>query len=165
MVREVGGSTKGAKVEGAKLTCYRLQGTDDPWYAVIVEPAVGQIGSSCETRGIRVEVRPEYVPEQSNPEAGEWVFAYHIRISNVGAGRAQLLRRHWTIVDSDGESREVIDDGVVGQQPVLGPGEMFAYSSCCPLRTPWGTMEGWYTFCGDGGEEYPVRIARFYLVS
>lgn len=117
------------------------------------------------TRGFRVDVRPQYLPEHSKPAEGKYVFGYHIRIENVGVERAKLLSRHWVIVDADGDRHDVTGEGVVGNQPDLGPGEHFEYSSFCPLETPWGTMEGSYRFRADSGEEFDVRVARFYLVA
>jgi ApaG protein len=125
--------------------------------------ATRQLGSTCVTRGFRVDVSPRYIPEQSDPDAGKFVFAYRIRISNEGQTRAQLLSRHWVIVDADGERHDVQGEGVVGQQPDLAPGQSFEYTSYCPLETPWGTMEGTYTFRAQGGEEFRVNVARFYL--
>jgi ApaG protein len=132
-------------------------------------PASNCRGSDTLTRGIRVTVTPSFVPEQSG--AGEawkgqrYVFAYHIRVTNEGEVTAQLISRHWTIVDADGEQHEVRGEGVVGKQPTLAPGEAFEYSSYCPLPTPWGTMEGEYLMETDRGERFEAAVSRFYLVS
>ncbi len=122
-------------------------------------------GSEAVTQGLRVRVRPEYLPGQSEPENERFIFAYHIRIANEGEAPAQLLRRHWEIVDSDGARHIVDDEGVIGQQPSIRPGETFEYSSYCPLPTSWGTMEGWYTMTRPTGEHFKAEIARFYLVA
>lgn len=115
------------------------------------------------TNGVRVSVSPSYLAEQSDPETERFVFGYRIRISNESARRLRLLTRRWVIVDADGELAEVEGDGVVGQQPVLAPGETFTYSSFCPLETAWGTMEGSYTFEAEDGARVEARIGRFYL--
>jgi ApaG protein len=111
----------------------------------------GRAGSDCTTQGVRVEVTPEFLRDQGEVDSGRYLFAYRIRITNVGERVVQLLRRHWTIVDADGDTREVVGDGVVGRQPLLEPGESFEYASYCPLGTRWGTMEGWYTFAALDG--------------
>src|SRR5687767_14356732 len=92
-------------------------------------------GSDALTKGIRVVVRPRYLPEQSNPAERQFLFAYRITIRNEGDEPATLLRRHWVVVDADGESHEVHGDGVIGQRPRLEPGGQFEYSSHCPLPT------------------------------
>jgi ApaG protein len=122
-------------------------------------------GSVALTHGFRVSVQPRYMPEQSDPTGRQWLFAYRIRIANEGAEPAQLQSRRWVIVDSHGTREEVKGPGVVGQQPRLEPGQSFEYTSFCPLRTPWGTMEGSYHFRTDDGRELDVAVARFYLVS
>ncbi len=94
------------------------------------------------TRGVRIIVRPRYVPEQSDPAAGQYLFAYHITIRNEGEDTVQLLSRHWVITNGEGRIEEVRGPGVVGYQPVLKPGEEFQYTSACPLDTPVGTMHG-----------------------
>ena len=123
----------------------------------------GTGGSTATTRGITVRVRPRYLPEKSDPPAGNWFFAYSIRIANGGGERVQLLSRHWIITDSNGVVEEVRGPGVVGEQPVLRPGEHFDYTSYCPLQTPFGTMEGSYQMVAEGGEAFDVRIAPFEL--
>ena len=116
-----------------------------------------------ETDGIRVTVRPRYVGEQSVPTAGRYVFAYAVRIENVGAASVQLLGRHWWIHDAIGEDLEVVGDGVVGQQPTLQPGAVHEYSSFCVLKAPAGHMEGIYHFLRDDGSLLEARIPRFDL--
>lgn len=122
-------------------------------------------GSEAVTRGVRVTVWPVYLPRHSNPGENQFVFGYRIRIGNESGASVKLLARHWVIVDAHGRMHEVRGDGVVGLQPVIGPGEAHEYESCCPLATAWGTMEGSYTMVGTDGEEFDVAIARFYLVA
>ncbi len=110
---------------------------------------------------VRVEV--QFLDEQSNKDKGPYVFAYTIEIENKGQHCAQLLRRHWLITDAHHITQEVRGDGVVGEQPILNPGECFEYTSACPLPTPVGTMRGTYTFVGDNGEEFDVPIPQFLL--
>ena len=114
-----------------------------------------------ETRGIRVTVRPQFLPEHSQPS--EYVFAYFIRIENVSKRTAQLLTRHWLIHDSIGEDQEVIGDGVVGQQPSLAPGAVHEYHSFCVLKSSSGYMEGSYGFIGKDDVMFEVTIPRFIL--
>src|SRR5258708_22445104 len=96
--------------------------------------------SEAVTRNIRGEVLSRYSPENSRPLEDEWVFQYTVRITNQGAETVQLLSRHWIITDGVERAREVKGPGVIGEQPVLAPGESFKYSSWCPLKTPTGTM-------------------------
>jgi ApaG protein len=111
----------------------------------------------------RVEVQPQYLPEQSDPEQGVWSFAYTITITNTGEVAAQLISRHWTISDSNGQAEEVKGLGVVGHQPLLQPGQSFEYSSGARLRTPTGTMQGSYFCVAEDGERFEVEIAPFLL--
>ena len=115
------------------------------------------------TRGVQIEVRPEFLPHQSDPRAGLWMFAYHIRIVNTGTEVVQLLSRHWIITDANGTVEEVQGPGVVGEQPVLRPGESFRYSSGCPLPTSVGTMHGAYQMVTQRGERFDAPIAPFTL--
>ena len=119
--------------------------------------------SEAVTRGIRVAVRSRYVPERSRPLMNEFFFAYTIRISNEGRERVQLVSRAWLIEDAEGHVEEVRGPGVVGEQPVLGPGEAFEYTSACPLGTPFGSMRGTYQMVTEGGERFDAEIARFRL--
>lgn len=107
---------------------------------------------------------PRYSPEESDPDAKRFIFAYRVRITHESGPAATLLSRHWIIVDADGERHEVRGEGVVGRNPTLDAGHSFEYASFCPLHTPWGTMEGSYTFTTDDGERFEVAVARFYLV-
>ena len=130
------------------------------------QQAVGKCrGSDVTTHGIRVQVVPSYVPEQSDPGQNRFVFAYRVRITNQNPGEVHLLAREWRIVDADGELNVVKGEGVVGQQPVISPGQGFEYSSFCPLITPWGTMEGSYSMEDAAGQQISVPIARFFLVA
>jgi len=117
----------------------------------------------AETRGIIVRVRPQYLPEQSEPEARRWVWAYAIEIVNASAETVQLISRHWIITDALGHMEEVRGPGVVGEQPTLRPGEAFTYASGCPLTTPSGSMVGTYRMVGDGGERFDIAIPAFSL--
>ncbi|MCP3981282.1 MAG: Co2+/Mg2+ efflux protein ApaG [bacterium] len=115
------------------------------------------------TREIRVRVTSRFVPERSDPARDAWFFSYDIRISNEGTETVQLLSRHWIITDSNGKVEEVRGPGVVGQQPTLGPGESFSYTSACPLATSFGTMHGTYQLVTGTGEPFDVEIAPFAL--
>ena len=119
--------------------------------------------SEAETRGVRVEVQSTFVPERSAPEEGRWFFAYQVRIANRGDETVQLVTRHWVITDGTGRVEEVRGPGVVGEQPVLAPGQAFEYTSFCPLRTPFGSMEGSYQMITPSGEEFDAAIAPFSL--
>ena len=122
-------------------------------------------GSDLTSRGIRVEVAPSFVHEQSDPAQNRFVFAYRVRVSNQTPATVQLLGREWRIVDADGELNIVKGEGVVGQRPRIAPGQTFEYSSFCPLTTPWGTMEGAYEMESEDGASMTIPIARFYLVA
>jgi ApaG protein len=115
------------------------------------------------TRGIRVEVRSEFVPERSSVKDQSYWFQYHVRISNVGAHTAQLISREWIITNANGEVERVKGPGVVGEQPVLAPGGSFEYTSFCPLNTPVGSMQGSYQMVTTDGERFDAVIAPFTL--
>jgi ApaG protein len=119
--------------------------------------------SDTTTNGIRVQVSTEFLPDRSSPGEDQYVFAYHITISNVGTEVVQLISRHWIITNAEGETEEVQGPGVVGEQPVLKPGEQFEYTSFCPLKTNVGTMHGSYTMVTPGGEAFQARITPFTL--
>ena len=123
----------------------------------------GDIVSDTTTRGIRIEVESEYEPERSSPLESYFFFSYHVRISNLGEETAQLLSRVWIITDSDGEVQTVEGPGVVGETPVLAPGESFEYTSGAMLETAVGTMEGSYRMVRDDGREFSVPIPAFRL--
>jgi ApaG protein len=120
--------------------------------------------SEVVTEGVRVRVRAQYSPEHSNPRASEWFFLYGIHISNEGDSTIQLTDRHWIIIDGSGNTEEVRGEGVVGKQPVIGPGESFEYTSGCPLRTPFGSMTGTYRMQREDGTEFDAEIGLFELV-
>ncbi len=117
------------------------------------------------TRGISVTVTPRFMPEESSPENGRYFFAYTVEIINTGLERVQLRSRYWKIIDGNGNVQEVRGAGVVGKQPVLGPGESFNYTSGCPLTTPDGTMEGSYVMVTAAGETFQADIPAFSLDS
>jgi ApaG protein len=115
------------------------------------------------TNGVRVTVSTVYVPSQSAPVGHRYVFAYTIRIANEGTQTVQLRNRHWIITHGTGKVEEVRGPGVVGQQPVLKPGEHFEYTSGCVLETPRGTMHGTYEMHTTGGEVFDAEVAQFQL--
>ena len=121
--------------------------------------------SSETTRGVTVRVSVSYLAEQSEPARGRWFWAYHIRIENGSHERVQLKTRHWRITDGAGLVSHVDGEGVVGEQPVLMPGQSHDYVSGCPLDTPHGSMEGFYTFHAENGEPLEVRIPFFPLAA
>lgn len=112
---------------------------------------------------IDVSVQSRFLPEQSTPEEGRFVFAYTIRIHNSGQVPARLISRHWLITDGNGKIQEVRGEGVVGEQPWLRPGEEFAYTSGAVLETGMGTMQGSYQMLADDGTEFDASIASFTL--
>lgn len=151
------------------------------------KPKTASRGSETVTRGVRVIVQPAYSSLDSDPANNYFKFIYRIRISNESDRTVQLIARRWLIVDADGERQEVQGEGVVGQQPILPPGESFEYASFCPLATFWGTMEGHFVMRERAGESpgsdddglaatdepstgtssvatFDVRIGRFFLV-
>jgi ApaG protein len=119
--------------------------------------------SDAVTNSIRVEVMSQYSPENSRPAQDVWVFEYTVRITNQGAETVQLLSRHWIITDGLDHVEEVKGPGVIGEQPVLAPGESFKYSSWCPLKTPTGRMHGTYQMTRAGGGQFDIEIAPFGL--
>jgi ApaG protein len=112
---------------------------------------------------IAVSALPQYIADQSDPARDHYVFAYTISIENVGTVPAQLISRHWVITDATGEVQEVRGLGVVGRQPLLQPGEKFAYTSGCQLDTPVGTMRGSYQFTAVDGQQFEAEIPVFTL--
>jgi ApaG protein len=119
--------------------------------------------SDTTTRGIRVQVRTQYLAERSSPRDNQYLFAYHIRIANEGDETAQLVSREWVINDADGHIERVQGPGVVGETPVLAPGEAFEYTSFCPLKTAVGAMQGTYQMVTASGEAFDAVIAPFTL--
>lgn len=115
------------------------------------------------TRGIAVSVEPTYLESRSSPQNSQYFWAYRIIIENQGSETVQLLSRHWMIINARGELTEVRGPGVVGEQPVLKPGESFEYSSGAPLNTPSGMMGGSYQMETDQGERFEIEIPTFSL--
>ena len=110
-----------------------------------------------------VTVTTQYISEQSDPEEASYAFSYTITVNNTGRVPAQLVARHWVIVDASGHTEEVKGLGVVGHQPLLKPGESFQYSSGCRLRTASGTMHGSYFCVAEDGERFEAPVALFVL--
>ena len=119
---------------------------------------------AAETRGVTVRVSVSFMPEQSEPGRGRWFWAYHIRIENGAKQAVQLLTRHWIIADGRGVKQEVRGEGVVGDQPVIEPGQSYDYVSGCPLGTPTGSMEGSYHMVAEDGSTFEAAIPRFNLI-
>jgi ApaG protein len=116
------------------------------------------------TQGIKISVQTRYLEDESEPKQDKFVFAYQITIANEGSDEAQLLTRHWLIQDATNHVDEVIGDGVIGQMPVLTPGNEFVYTSYCPLKTEWGIMKGSYGMVRPDGEQFEAVIAPFVLM-
>ena len=114
---------------------------------------------------LEISVATQFLDEQSDPDGDRYVFAYTIRIRNLGRLPAQLLARHWIITDGNGRTEEVHGDGVVGEQPRLEPGEQFTYTSGATLPTAVGTMEGSYDMVGDDGTRFDAPIPPFTLAA
>jgi len=117
------------------------------------------------THDIRVTVQPVYLDEQSSPDDQQFVWVYQVRIENLGARTVRLRNRYWSITDARGRTQEVRGPGVVGEQPLLRPGENFEYTSGCPLSTPSGMMVGSYEMESETGERIEVAIPAFSLDS
>ena len=134
-------------------------------YRTVHNPEHSSFMYSETTQEIKISVDTTFVEEQSEPDDFHFVWAYHIRIENEGGETVQLLRRHWHITDSQGRVHEVRGDGVVGEQPVLEPGEAFEYTSGTPLSTPSGFMVGSYQMVTGEGNHFSVLIPAFSLDS
>lgn len=119
--------------------------------------------SEAVTRGIRVQVEVAYSPEHSNPPGDVWFFVYRITIHNEGTETVQLVSRHWIITDGTGKVEEVQGPGVVGEQPILEPGDSHQYSSGCPLPTPFGSMRGSFQMAREGGDPFDAEVAEFHM--
>ena len=115
------------------------------------------------TEAIRITVRPVHLADRSDPEQGQYVFAYFVRIENIGTIGAQLLWRRWVIRDSGGDDLEVEGEGVVGEQPSIEPGGVHEYQSFVVLKSPQGSMEGSYDFVRPDGSRFQAQIPRFAL--
>jgi len=112
-----------------------------------------------------IAVKPQFLPEQSDPERDHYLFAYTIKVTNTGEVTAKLISRHWIITDADQHVEEVEGAGVVGEQPVLRPGESFEYTSACPLATPMGSMKGSYQCVAEDGTKFDVPVPEFVLAT
>ena len=117
------------------------------------------------TEGVAVRVQPRFMHDESKPATGEFVWAYTVEIENGSGKTWQLMRRHWKIIDAEGRSQNVDGDGVVGQQPVIKPGEAFKYTSGAPLSAPSGVMGGTYDLQDENEENLTVAIPTFSLDS
>jgi ApaG protein len=113
------------------------------------------------TRGVRVEIESDYLEDESTDT--QYVFTYHVKITNQGPETVTLISRHWIITDANGHEEQVKGPGVVGYQPKLSTGETFEYSSFCPLKTPVGTMHGTYQMVTENRESFDAVIAPFRL--
>jgi ApaG protein len=120
---------------------------------------------SARTRGVIVRVSVSFMPDQSEPARDRWFWTYHIRIENDGPMAIQLLTRHWLITDGRGARHEVRGDGVIGEQPMIEPGQHYDYVSGCPLQTQSGSMEGSYRMTSEDGQSFNVAIPRFALIA
>lgn len=125
--------------------------------------APSRLGCETTTRGIQIRIRSEFVPERSSPRDSSYLFQYHVRISNVGTETAQLISREWIITNAEGEVERVKGPGVVGEQPILHPGQSFEYTSYCPLKTAVGSMQGSYQMVTSDGERFDAMISPFTL--
>lgn len=119
--------------------------------------------SEATTQGVRIGAAAFYLPNESEPTQHRYLFGYRVLIVNEGKEPAQLLSRHWIIIDAFGRREEVEGPGVVGQTPRLEAGQGFKYASYCPLPTEWGTMEGTFHMRRDNGETFEAKVERFYL--
>ncbi len=119
--------------------------------------------SEATTRGVHVQVESVFDPERSSPEQSRWFFLYTVTISNQGVETVRLISRHWIITDGEGHVEEIKGPGVVGEQPILEPGQSFQYTSGCPLPTAFGFMRGTYQMVAQGGESFDAQIADFEL--
>lgn len=124
---------------------------------------MSEFSSEATTRGVRVRVDPQFDTRRSQPDAGHWFFLYTVTIDNQSQETVQLMTRHWIITDGNGDVEEVRGPGVVGEQPVLAPGQSFQYTSGCPLTTDVGKMEGTYQMVTAEGEPFDIEIAPFTL--
>jgi ApaG protein len=119
--------------------------------------------SDTTTQGVRITVKSVFLPDRSSEEDSYFFFAYRVAITNVGEATVQLVSRHWVITDGDGKTEDVKGPGVIGEQPLLRPGQSFEYTSFCPLSTPVGTMHGTFQMVGAEGEPFDAIISPFSL--
>ena len=120
-------------------------------------------GSNCSTRGVHIEVEPHYLAAHSDPARHHWMHAYTVTITNEGDVPVRLLSRHWIITNAQGTEEHVRGEGVVGEQPLLHPGQAFRYTSGCPMDTAVGTMHGTYRMVREDGEDFDAVVAPFTL--
>ncbi len=118
-----------------------------------------------ETCRIEVKVLPEYLPEKSEPDMAQYLFAYHVTVTNTGSVAVQLISRHWLITDANEQVEEAMGEGVVGEQPWITPGDSFEYSSFCILDTQVGTMQGCYQMVAENGATFKADIPLFMLAA
>jgi ApaG protein len=118
-----------------------------------------------ETSGVMVRVEPQFLPEESSPDEGRYVWAYTIEIENRSPESVQLVSRFWKITDENGLTQEVRGAGVIGQQPTIPPGESFRYTSAAPLAAPSGVMSGAYSMQRENGEAFDIAVPLFALDS
>ena len=118
---------------------------------------------TAETNGILIRVRPSYLAGQSDPDEGRWVWAYQVEIENQGPETVQLMARRWIITDATGHVETIRGPGVVGEQPLIAPGDSYSYASGCPLSTASGSMEGAYMMTAAGGRSFEATIPAFSL--
>ena len=121
--------------------------------------------SETVTEGVRVNATAYFLPDESDPDDRKFLFGYTIVIKNDSPTNVQLVSRRWVIIDGLGRREEVTGPGVIGQTPRLTAGQAFKYQSYCPLKTPWGTMEGEYEMRREDGSSFQAKISRFYLTS
>jgi ApaG protein len=131
---------------------------------VFYDKALHMTAESAITKEIQVEARSLYVKEQSNPGQSEYFFKYKIKITNRSPNAVQLISRYWHITDGHGRVQEVRGEGVIGEQPLIVPGQSYEYSSFCPLMTPTGVMKGHYQMIDSTGAHVEVQIPRFFLI-
>ena len=117
----------------------------------------------AETEGVLIRVRPSYLAGQSDPDGGRWVWAYQVEIVHLTTTTVQLMARRWVITDGQGRVEEVRGAGVVGEQPVIKPGDSYTYASGCPLGTPTGSMVGGYYMTDASGRSFEAAIPAFSL--
>ena len=114
---------------------------------------------------IKIDIKTEYVPELSNNEDSMFYFSYKVKIKNMGLKKVQLLSRHWDIKDGLGRKKSINGEGVIGKKPIINPGEYYEYKSYCPLKTEFGSMDGFYTMKDENGNLFKTVIPNFGLIS
>ncbi len=114
---------------------------------------------------IKIDIKTEYVPELSNNEDSMFYFSYKVKIKNMGSKKVQLLSRHWDIKDGLGRKKSINGEGVIGKKPIINPGEYYEYKSYCPLKTEFGSMDGFYTMKDENGNLFKTVIPNFGLIS